>query len=112
MATFESANDIVYGSKLSSCVYLRACIDEGMRLTHSGPCELSREVLQGGLKVSGEYLPEGTIVGSVPWVDSGNEEVYGDANVFRPERWIANEAAGVTKEQVSRIRSNFHPFST
>ncbi|KAK8003516.1 general alpha-glucoside permease [Apiospora arundinis] len=111
MATFESANDIFYGSKLSSCVYLRACIDEGMRLTHSGPCELSQEVLRGGLKVSGEYLPGGTIVGTVPWVVSRNEEVYGHVNVFRPEHWIANEAAGVTKEQVSRVRSNFHPFS-
>ncbi|KAK8031536.1 hypothetical protein PG990_001270 [Apiospora arundinis] len=111
MATFESANDIVYGSKLSSCVYLRACIDEGMRLTHSGPCELSQEVLRGGLKVSGEYLPGGTIVGTVPWVVSRNEEVYGHVNVFRPEHWIANEAAGVTKEQRRDQQSQAGPLA-
>lgn len=111
-AAFESADNIVYGPTLSSCTYLRACIDEGMRLTPAGPCELPREVLRNGLEVNGEHFPEGTIVGSVPWVNSRNEAVYGsDAEVFRPERWIVDEAAGVTKEQVGRSRSGFHPFA-
>lgn len=59
-----------------------------------------------------DYYPKGTIVGTAPWCDSRNEEVYGDPGVFRPERWIVNEAAGVTKEMVADIRTNFHPFLT
>ncbi|RYP20590.1 hypothetical protein DL767_009415 [Monosporascus sp. MG133] len=108
--TFKTAEDVIYGPKLMGCTYLRACIDEGMRLVPPGPCEPPREVLAGGLDVMNDHYPKGTIVGTAPWCDSRNEEVYGDPGVFRPERWIVNEAAGVTKEMVAEIRTNFHPF--
>lgn len=110
--TFKTAEDVVYGPKLLGCTYLRACIDEGMRLVPPGPCEPPREVLSGGLQVLDDYYPEGTIVGTAPWCDSLNVEVYGDPTVFRPERWVVDEAAGVTKEMVAEIRTNFHPFLT
>ncbi|KAI5920343.1 cytochrome P450 monooxygenase-like protein [Camillea tinctor] len=109
--TFDLAEDIVYGPKLLSLVYLRACIDEGMRLTPTGPSELPREVLTGGLRVKGEYFPAGTIVGTSAWANSRNQEVYGDPEVFRPERWIVDEAKFVTEKEVARTRSNFHPFA-
>ncbi|KAK3991475.1 cytochrome P450 [Cladorrhinum sp. PSN332] len=108
---FPSAEDIVYGPKLLGCQYLRACVDEGMRLTPSGPCELPREVMDGGILIKGEYYPPVTIVATVPWVDSRNRHVYGDdADIFRPERWIVDEAHGVTKDSVRRARDGFHPF--
>ncbi|ETS80426.1 hypothetical protein PFICI_07955 [Pestalotiopsis fici W106-1] len=110
-STFTSVDEIVHGPKLLSCGYLKACIDEGMRLTPSGPSELPREVLPGGLEIKGEYYPPGTIVGTAAWPNSRNEEIYGDPNVFRPERWIVDNVAGVTQEDVARARSNFHPFS-
>lgn len=109
--TFDSPDEIVHGAKLSGCTYLRACVDEGMRLTPSGPSELPREVLKGGIQIMGKYYPEGTIVGTSPWSNSRNQEIYGDPETFRPERWIVDESAGVTKESVARIKSNFHPFS-
>lgn len=110
LATFESAEDVVYGPKLLGCTYLKACIDEALRLAPGGPCESPREVLPGGIRIKGEYYPPGTIVGSVPWVNSRNEEVWGDAGLFRPERWLIDEANGVTAESVSRQRASFHPF--
>lgn len=111
-SSFDSTDDIVPGPKLSSCAYLKACIDEGMRLTPSGPCELPREVLSGGLTIKGEYFPPKTIVGTAPWANSRNQKIYKDATVFRPERWIVDEDAGVTKVDVAQMRSNFHPFSS
>ncbi|KAI1172232.1 benzoate 4-monooxygenase cytochrome P450 [Nemania sp. FL0916] len=110
--TFVTAENVVYGPKLMNCTYLRACVDEGMRLVQPGPCEPPREVLAGGLSILDEHYPEGTIVGTAPWCDSRNEEVYGDPGIFRPERWIVNETAGITKEMVAEIRTNFHPFLT
>lgn len=110
--TFKTAEDVLYGPKLMRCEYLRACIDEAMRLVQPGPCEPPREILSGGLNVLGDHYPEGTIVGTAPWCDSLNIDVYGDPGVFRPERWIINEATGVTKNMVAEIRSNFHPFLT
>ncbi|RYP75443.1 hypothetical protein DL771_002328 [Monosporascus sp. 5C6A] len=111
LTTFESAEDIVYGPKLSGCTYLRACIDEAMRLTPAVPCELQREVLAGGIDIMGHFYPAGTIVGTVPWATGRNEDVYGDPSVFRPERWIA-DGETVTSEEVARQRANFHPFLT
>jgi cytochrome P450 len=110
LKTFKSAEDIVYGPTLMNCVYLRACIDEAMRLVPAGPCEPPREVLSGGLLINGDYYPEGTVIGTSLWCDGHNEQVYGDAGVFRPERWIVDEATGVTKQMVADIRANFHPF--
>ncbi|KAH8702535.1 cytochrome P450 monooxygenase-like protein [Talaromyces proteolyticus] len=112
LTTFDCPEEIVHGPKLLSCQYLKACVDEGMRLTPSGPSELPRQVLPGGIQIKGEYYGPGTIVGTVPWANSRNQEVYGDPDIFRPERWIVDESTGVTKEEVSRIKANFHPFLT
>jgi cytochrome P450 len=108
--TFNSIEDITYGPKLTNCKYLKACIDESMRLTPTGPSEPPRQVLPGGHWIKGEFYPAGTVVGTTYWANSRNEEVYGDPCVFRPERWIVNEAAGVTEESVIRMKANFQPF--
>ncbi|KAK8092609.1 Benzoate 4-monooxygenase cytochrome P450 [Apiospora kogelbergensis] len=112
--TFKSVDDIVYGPTLNNCTYLKACIDKSMRLTPTGPSELSRDVLPGGIKILGQYYPQGTIVGTSAWADSRNQEVYGDPEIFRPERWIVGDEQGYpnTKEDVARIRRNFFPFAS
>lgn len=109
--TFETPADIVYGPKLLSCKYLRASIDEGMRFAPSGPCDLPREVLPGGIRIHGEYYPEGTIVATVPWVMTHDELIYEDPGLYRPERWIEDSSGGVSKESVARLKQNFHPFA-
>lgn len=108
--TFSSADDITLGPKRSGCTYLRACIDEGMCLMPSGPYKLPREVLTGGIKVKGRYYPEGTILGTVSWVNLRSKAAYGDAETFRPKRWIVNNTPGL-KESVAWMRSNFHHFA-
>ncbi|CAG8951558.1 hypothetical protein HYFRA_00007474 [Hymenoscyphus fraxineus] len=97
--------------QLTGYTYLRACIDETMRLSPSGPSELPRQVLKGGTIINGDFYPEGTIVGASGWATGHNEGVYGDAEVFRPERWIPDEGTGVTQEEVNILRANFHPFA-
>lgn len=107
--TFPSAEAIVPGPELSSCIYLRATVDEAMRMVPAGPSELPRQVLPGGTVIAGERFPADTIVGTAAWCDGFNDDVYGDAAVFRPERWIVDEDN--VAEEVARIRANFHPFS-
>ena len=109
--TFDSVDEIVSGPKLSSCKYLRACIDETMRMTPAGPSEVPRTVLSGGQMIDGELYPAGAVVGVSDW-SSGRSDEFGDPNVYRPERWIVDEKAGVTAEEVLRISSYLHPFST
>ena len=110
-STFQSAEEIISGTKLSSCQYLRACLDESMRLTPAGPSELPRTILPGGQEIEGEFYPEGTQVGASGWSSARHDEL-GDPYVFRPERWLVNEDSGVTVEEVKRIRSYVQPFST
>lgn len=110
-STFASIDEIVEGHKLSSCQYLRACLKEAMRLTPAGPSELARTVLPGGLQVDGEFLPEGSCVGTTGWSNGHNDENYGDSNTYRPERWIVDNENGVTAESVAHAKSCFHPFS-
>ena len=109
-STFDSADEIVGGPKLSSCKYLRARVDESMRMTPAGPSELSRTVLSGGQMINGELYPVDVTVGTSGW-SSGRSDEYGDPNVYRPERWIVNEEAGITATEVARMSTYLQPFS-
>jgi cytochrome P450 len=66
-AAFSSVADIRLGPTLDSCSYLRACIDETMRVFPPIPNYLPRHVQPGGLTVDDQYLPETTQVGVVQY---------------------------------------------
>ena len=110
-STFNAADEIASGPKLSSCKYLRACIDETLRISPVVASGLYRTVLPGGQMINGEFYPAGVTVTTSGW-SSGRSDEYGDPNVYRPERWIVDEKAGVTAEDVTRISTYMRPFST
>lgn len=56
--------DNYFDKKLASCNYLRACIDETMRMSPPVTGTVPPEVLPGGITVDGEYIPAGTLVGT------------------------------------------------
>ncbi|KAF2825548.1 benzoate 4-monooxygenase cytochrome P450 [Ophiobolus disseminans] len=109
-STFKSSDEIVSGPKLGSCVYLYTCIEETLRIAPAGPSEFAREVLPGGTTIDGEYFPPGVVVGCANWAIGHNEEVFGDPNRFRPERYIPCEATGRTLDDINKMRSCFQPF--
>ena len=75
-----------------------------------GTSEYPRKILHGGATIDGRFYPAGIIVGTGAWAISYNEAVYGDANIYRPERWIACEESGPSAEEVDRLKAGFHPF--
>jgi cytochrome P450 len=105
---FSSAEDIHSGPTLNSCTYLRACIDEALRLSPPVPSHLPREVLPGGLTVDGHWFLPGTVVGTSPWAIHHNAEYFPDPFTFQPERWIAKDN---NAEAVAVARSAFCAFS-
>lgn len=109
--TFQTVDEIRSGTKLWGCRYLRACLDEAMRISPPVPCELIREVLPGGLEVDGMFVPEGTQIGTSTYSLHHNETVFPDASVYRPERWIVDEKNNVIATDVARAESAFSPFS-
>lgn len=59
-STFANKEQIVGGKELSDCRYLKACIDEAMRLAPPVPGLLPREVTaKEGIEIDGVYIPEG-----------------------------------------------------
>jgi cytochrome P450 len=109
---FSSTEEISHGPKLAGCNYLRACIDETLRISAPGPSEFEREIMKGGAHIDGDYYPEGTIVGTPSWALFRNEEFYGDPSTFRPERWMPSSHPDTLNdaEDVLRLKRGFHPF--
>lgn len=111
-STFSNAESIVHGPKLLSCKYLRSCIDETLRLAPAGPSELPREILADGMEIDGNFYPQGVIVGTPNWAMGRNEEHYGDATTFRPERWLVSEDLATlnSEDEVLRLKRGLHTF--
>jgi cytochrome P450 len=89
--TFESKSEIKVGAKLNSCVYLRACIEESMRITPPIGASLFREAGKGGVRVDGHYFPEGMDVGTSIYSIHHNPAYFPRPHRFMPERWIASD---------------------
>ena len=113
--TFASTNQI-RGKPLNNLHYLRACVDEMLRLSPPVPSHLPREVLPGGLTIDEHYFPAGTVVGTSAYAIHHNEEYYPDPFAYQPERWIIDPQATddndiSSAERVATARAAFCPFS-
>lgn len=110
-AAFSDIEEIRSGPTLAGLHYLRACIDEAMRLSPSVGGVLPREVLPGGMEIAGHQIPAGTVVGVPHYTIHHNEAYYSSPFTYQPERWIANNDTGVSAASVSTAQSAFCPFS-
>lgn len=88
--------------------YLDAVVREGMRMHPVIGGVLERIVPAEGLKLpDGRFLPAGTQVGVNAWATSRDKPTFGgDADVFRPERWLRGEreAEADYQARLGRIR--------
>ena len=108
---FPTLESIRGGPQLSRARYLRACIDEAMRISPGVPGLLPREVQPGGLSISGTYFPPGTDMGVPHYAIHHNEAYFPDSFAYKPERWIADPENGISAESVALAQSAFCPFS-
>lgn len=107
--TFARVDDIVNGQRLSSCSYLRAVIDETMRMSPPGVAEGIREVLSGGIVIDGQAIAAGVNVGTAYYALHHHQDIFHDPFVFRPERWIVSET--VSAASVAEVESACFAFS-
>ncbi|EED20867.1 cytochrome P450, putative [Talaromyces stipitatus ATCC 10500] len=115
-AAFSSVDQITLGTTLSSCVYLRACIDESMRMSPPAGSALWREVGKGGGVFDEQHVPEGYDVGTGVYAIHHNPEYYPEPFKFRPERWIlaGSDQGGLgtaTRESLTAVHNAYTPFS-
>lgn len=113
-AKFNDVEEIHQGPGLTGCTYLRACIDEAMRMSPSVGGIVPREVLPGGIVVDGEHIPAGTVVGVPHYTIHHNAAYYPDPFAYSPERWVAGSGktyGAVSEASVATAHSAFCPFS-
>ncbi|EKG10371.1 hypothetical protein MPH_12470 [Macrophomina phaseolina MS6] len=91
---FPSGDAVRPGSLLTSCRYLRACIDEAMRLSPPVGSVLWREVQGSGVNVDGHFVPEGYNVGTAIYALHHDPQLYPRPFEYIPDRWLSDMAPG------------------
>lgn len=84
-------------SQVRDLPYLRACLDEAMRLRPSLSPGLQRETPPEGLAVSGEWIPGNTMVSVSPFIAHRDPNVFPDPESFLPERWLDGKSKDFAK---------------
>lgn len=116
---FSSGREIAQGPRLKACTYLRAVIEEGLRLstgTISNWRNQDAASIATGeeLVIDGHIIPPGTEVAINAYSFMRNAEYFPEPFAFRPERWLteggAEESEG-QRERLATMRRAFVPFS-
>lgn len=106
--TFSNAEDIHSGPDLRSCVYLRACIDEAMRMSPAVSSPLWREVQTGGVQIDSEHIPQSYSVATGLYALHHNPAYFRQPFKYSPERWIPRPDN--PQEDVELAKRAFAPF--
>ncbi|KAF3033777.1 hypothetical protein E8E11_001666 [Didymella keratinophila] len=110
-STFSDVEEIVTSPKLSSCTYLKACIDETMRMSPPVAGALPRQVLPGGMEIDGKRIPAGVDVGVPIYAIHHNSNYYPQPFDYIPERWLTDPSANPMHSSLLAAQSAFNPFS-
>ncbi|KAH8773835.1 cytochrome P450 [Diaporthe sp. PMI_573] len=120
--SFTSGRAIQSGPQLNGSKYLRAVIDESMRMSPPFLGTFWREAHQPyheQFVVDGHAIPPGTIVGVSPYCIMHNADYFPEPFVFRPERWMDLDldqsgtavSGRQTDQERSLMRAAFAPFA-
>ena len=97
---------VVRNDDVEGLPYLRACIDESLRLRPPNAYGLPRTVPRGGATIQGEHFKEGTTVSVSTLNVHHSERYFHEAKKFKPERWLNRD----TKE-FENLKKYVVPFS-
>jgi len=118
-STFDNVEDITYTAKLAGLPYLRACIDETLRVCPPVPGILARRILPGGAAIDGTEYPAGIVVGTSAYALHHNGNLFSQPYSYIPERWIVGSSDNdatipikVTQDSVALGKESFWPFSS
>lgn len=75
---------------LAKMPLLEACINEAMRLQPPVPYQNQRIAPEGGVAVSGVFIPGGTNTRTAMYALSRSSSEFTEPDSFRPERWLAS----------------------
>ncbi|CAH0051637.1 unnamed protein product [Clonostachys solani] len=90
--------------KVKDLPFLRACIDESLRLMPPTSAGLPRRTPKEGARILNKWIPGDTSVSMTIYAAHRDEDIFPDPEAFKPERWLdpANRR---------KMESSFIPFS-
>ncbi|UNI15403.1 hypothetical protein JDV02_001938 [Purpureocillium takamizusanense] len=87
--------------KVKHLPYLRACLDESLRLFPPTPHGLPRKTPPEGMYIMGRYVPGNTTVSISALVAHRDETVFPDAEQFLPERFLGENGRALQSSFIS-----------
>ena len=116
-SVFSSSSEISSGPKLNSCKYLRAVIEETLRISPPaltpGWREQDPKSIAAGetFVVDGHIIPPGTQVAITPYSLQRNASYFPNPGTFDPDRWVPidGESTALRDARVE-MHNCFAPF--
>jgi cytochrome P450 len=97
-------SDVPPYSAVSDLPYLRACIEESLRVRPASSMGLPRVVPKGGRTIAGQFIDEGVTVSVPTYTLLRSADVFDNPTAYNPDRWITGD-----KEKMAKAH---FPFST
>jgi cytochrome P450 len=86
-----AAGDELTFSDVARLPYLRAVLEEALRIHAPLPAGINRVAPEGGALVDGQFVPEGTVLQVPSWAAFHLAENFTDPWDFVPERWLGDD---------------------
>ncbi|CAG8384547.1 unnamed protein product [Penicillium salamii] len=93
-------------AKVKSLPYLKACLDESLRLSPPVPRGLERKTPPQGMEILGERIAGGVTVSVPAYIAHRDPRLFPEPEYYIPERWLDES------ESTKDMRSAFIPFTT
>ena len=90
--------------KVKNLPFLKACIDEGLRISPPVSAGLPRRTPPEGAEILNQFIPGDTTVYMTIYGTHRDPEVFPNPDEYRPERWL-------DLEERKRMETYFIPFS-
>ncbi|GAW16695.1 hypothetical protein ANO14919_061320 [Xylariales sp. No.14919] len=100
-------NAVITNEIASKLPYLRACIEEALRVRPASTFGLPRIVPEGGRVIAGKFIQGGVTVSVPTYSLLRDESVFKNAEEYNPDRWMTKDP-----DLKRRMNNNHIPFST
>ncbi|KAK9318767.1 cytochrome P450 [Lipomyces orientalis] len=98
-----SRSEIPPYASVRTLPYLKACLDESLRLSPPVSFGLQRKTPPMGMSINNEWIPGNTLVSVPAYIAHRDESVFPNSEIFMPERWL--------NDQAKEVQKYFIPFS-
>lgn len=106
-SALSPADHVAPWAKVKNLPYLRACIDESMRLSPPVATDLARRTPPQGTKIDDQMVPGNTVVSISAYTAHRDPEVFPDPEEYRPERWLIKG-----DDRLKAMLAVYIPFTT